>query len=126
PPRRLRRLQTLESVLADRLQHPEALVRVPEEALLHQRLERVQLGTSDLFRRLVGAAAGEDAQAGEETPLVLREQVVGPLNRRPERLLTRLSASAAFQQVQALGQALEDLGRREHARASGGQLDRQR
>jgi hypothetical protein len=65
-----RRLQPLGGVLADRLQHPEALVCAPQQALVDQRLQRVEVGLADLLRRLERAATAEDRQPREELPLL--------------------------------------------------------
>ena len=43
------------------------------------------------------------------------EQVVAPLDRRPQRLLARVGVAAALEQVEPPREALEDLRRREHA-----------
>ena len=53
-------------------------------------------------------------------------EVVAPRDRRPERLLSRLGVPTASQQVESLGEALEDLCGRECLRAGGGELDRER
>jgi hypothetical protein len=74
-------LEPLSRVLPDGLQHPVALVRVTDEALLNERLESVEVGVCDLFGGLERAAAGEDREAGEELPPSLREEAVGPLDR---------------------------------------------
>ena len=63
-------------VLADRLQHPEALAGVAQEALVDERLEEVEVGVADVFGGVEGAAAGEDGEAREELLFVLGEQVV--------------------------------------------------
>ena len=102
-------LQPFTRVLADRLQHPVALVREAEQALLDERLQRVEVGAADLLGGLQRAAAGEDGERAEETLLLLREQVVAPVDRRPQRLLSRVGVPAALQQVEPLGEALEDL-----------------
>ncbi len=69
PPRRLGK--KLGGVLADRLQHPVAAVGEAQEALLDQRLERVEVGVTDLLGGLERAAAREDGQAGEELLLLV-------------------------------------------------------
>ena len=53
-------------------------------------------------------------------------EVVAPRDRRPERLLPRIGVAAALQQVEALGEPLQDLRGRECPRAGGGELDRER
>ena len=64
-------LQPLDGELADRLEHPEALAGVPEEALVDERLEGVEVGAGDLLGCLEGAAAAEDGQPGEQALLLV-------------------------------------------------------
>src|SRR4051794_17190784 len=109
--------EPLDGVLANRLEHPEAALGVPDEALLDQRLERVQVGPGDIFGGLDRAAAGEDAERGEEPLLVGRQEVVAPGDRRAERLLARVGVAAAAEEVETLRQPLQDLSRRENRRA---------
>lgn len=61
--------ELLPRVLPDRLQHPVALVREAEEALLDEGLQGVEVGVCDLFRCLKRAAAGEDGEGAEEALL---------------------------------------------------------
>ena len=77
-------------------------------------------------RGLERAAAGEDGQAGEETLLLFREEVVRPFGRRPERLLAGVGVAAALQEIETPSETLEDLGRGERLRARSGELDSQR
>ena len=56
----------LPRVLADRLEHPVALVREAKQALLDERLQGVDVGITYLLCGLERAAAGEDGEAGEE------------------------------------------------------------
>ena len=74
--------------LADRLEHPVAVrsARVgapPHEALVDQRCEGVEVGAADLLRGFERAAAAEDRETREEIPLVGREEIVRPGDRRP-------------------------------------------
>ena len=69
-------MESLGGELADRLEHPEALAPVSQQALVDERLEDVEIGAADVFGRIKSAAAGEDRQAREELLLVLGEQVV--------------------------------------------------
>ena len=62
--------QLLRRVVADRLEHPVALVRATDETLLDERLQGVEIGVCNLRRGLERAAACEDGEAGEE--LLLR------------------------------------------------------
>src|SRR5438874_12489648 len=112
-------------ILADRLKHPEALIRVPEKALVHERLQRVEIGVRDPLGRLEGAAAAEDGKAGEQPLLVFREEVVAPIDRRAQRLLARPGVASCLEQIEPLRKTLEDLGRGEDARAGRGQLERE-
>jgi hypothetical protein len=49
----------------------------------------------------------------EQKPLVFAEEVVAPLDRRPQRLLTRLDSATRLEQVEARGEAFEQLLRRQ-------------
>ncbi|MGI8885491.1 MAG: hypothetical protein ACR2G9_01035, partial [Gaiellaceae bacterium] len=102
-------VEPLDCVLANRLQHPIALIREARQSLLDQRLEGVEIGTGDLLGGRERAAAGEDREAGKELLLLGREEVVAPLDRRSQRLLTRIGVAAALQQIEALGETLQDL-----------------
>ena len=120
-------LESLDGVLADRLQHPEALLRIPEQALVDERLQHVEVRADDLLGLLEGAAAAEDREPGEEGLLLIRQQVVRPLDRRPQGpLALGCVAGAAGQERQSALQTLEDLGRRERLRAGRRQLERKR
>ena len=48
--------ESLDGEFADRLEHPEALAGVPDEALLDERLERVEVGVGDRLRRRRGCS----------------------------------------------------------------------
>ena len=74
--------EPLRCKLSDRLEHPVALVRETEQALLDERLQGVEVGVRHLFRGLESAAAGEDREAREQPLLVPDEEVVAPLDRR--------------------------------------------
>ena len=49
-----------------------------------------------------------------------------PGDGRAQGLLARVSVPSALEHVEALGEALEDLLRRKHARSRGGELERER
>ena len=83
-------------------------------------------GFSDRLCRVQRAATREDGEGSEDTLLLLREELVAPGDRRPERLLPCLGVPAAFQQVEAIGEALQYLRGRERLRAGGSELDRER
>ena len=102
--------EPLDRVLANRLQHPEALVRVAHEALVDERLQRVEIGTGDVLGGIERAPAAEDGQVCEQVLLVRIEQLVGPLDRRAQRLLARVCVPPALEHVEPRREALEDLG----------------
>ena len=60
-----RRFEPLGGVFADGLQHPEALAGVAHQALVDQRLKRVDIGLSDLLSSDEGPATSKDSEAGE-------------------------------------------------------------
>ena len=63
-------LEPLERIVADRLEHPESLLAAADEALLEQRLQRVELGVADLLGCRERAPTGEDREAAKESPLL--------------------------------------------------------
>ena len=75
------------------------LVRAADEALVDERLERVEVGVGDRLGRLERAAAAEDREPREERAARLVQQVVAPLDRRAERLLARVGVAAALEEV---------------------------
>ena len=121
-----RPLETFERVLPNRFQHPVARIRKAHEALLDERLQGVELRACDFLGGLQRAAAGEDGEPPEEMPLHFREELVAPLDRRPQRLLAGVGVAAALQQVETLRQPLEDLEWRERLRSRRSELDGQR
>ena len=79
PPKLLgirRSSQRVGGELANRLQHPVAPVREANQALVHQRLERVDIRFCDFLGGLQRAAAREDGEPGEQPLLLLSQQVV--------------------------------------------------
>src|SRR5436190_9173800 len=122
------RLEQLACELPDRLQHPEAAaLPAAEQALLEQRLERVEVGLAHLLGRLDREAAGEDGEAAEQLLFRLVKELVAPLDRRAQRpLALRRVSSAAREDRQRALEALEQLVGREQARARRGELDRKR
>ena len=86
---RLGRLaETLRGELADRLQHGEAISLEPEQTLVDERMERVEVGCANTLGGGEVEAAGEDGEPAEEFLLVVAEQAVAPLDRRSEGALT--------------------------------------
>ena len=85
------------------------------------------IGAADRLGRLEGEAAGEYRQAREEGLLLLVQQVVRPVDQRPQRLLARLQrAVPAGQDLVAVVEPLVDVGDRERAHPRRCQLQRQR
>jgi hypothetical protein len=68
--------EALERVVADGFEHPEALVRVPHEALTDERLQGVEVGVRYLLGCFERTSAAEDRQSREEGSLAVVEQVV--------------------------------------------------
>jgi hypothetical protein len=95
--------EVLRGVLANRLEHPVTLARMANQTLVDERLQRVEIGLRDRLGGFESAAAEEDGEPAEEALLVLGEQVVAPLDRRPEGALPlRSVSSAAREEWQAL------------------------
>ena len=106
-------LELLERVLADRLEQPEARLAVRRRPTAgrgscrratraFERLRRTPFPRGrNGIRELERAAAGEDAEPGEERLLGRLEQVVAPVDRVPQRALALGQvAGAAGQQVE--------------------------
>src|SRR5438445_9867712 len=115
-------LQLLAGVLTDRLQHPIPLAGAAEEALVDQRLQEIEISAGDLFGGLERAAVREDRESPQQALLGVGKQLVGPFDRRPQRLLARVRVTAAAQKVEPLGNPLEDLPWGQDGRASRGEL----
>ncbi len=120
-------VEPLAGELADRVEHLEPLAGAHHERAVHQRLQRVEHVAGHLLGGLQRPAAGEHRQVRERAPLALVQQVVAPLDRRPQRALALgRVARAAGQQVEPAAEALEDRRRGEQPRAGGGELDGER
>src|SRR4051794_34642131 len=112
-------LQTLEGVLADGLQHRVALAVAPDQALVDERSDRVDVRLADRLGGLERAAADEHREPGEDTLLLDAQQLVAPRNRRPERpLALRRIPWASNEDRQTPVQAAQQVadGKRLHAR----------
>ena len=124
--------ELLGGVLADRLEHREAWLAVgvvghDSEAPPHQRVERVEVAAADRLDRLEPCAAREHGEAGEQALLVGLEQLVAPVDRRPQRLLTSRSVGgAADEEGEPLVEPFQDRLRRQEPDARGRQLDGER
>jgi hypothetical protein len=120
-------LELVDRVLPDRLEHRDAVPKPPYEALVEQRLERVEVGGTDIFGCLERAAAGENRQTREQLLLVVRQELVAPLDRRAQRpLALRQVTRARGEELEAVPEPLEDLPRRQHLHTRRGELERQR
>ena len=120
------RAEPFERVLADRLEHPEPLPGVAKKALVHEALERVEIGTGDRLGCVQRAPAGEYCEAGEELLLVVGEKLVAPVDRGAQGLLARVAVAPTSEEVEAFRKALEDLCGGKNGDASGCELDRER
>src|SRR5919109_1791694 len=110
-----RLLETLDGVLPDRLEHREALDLPPNEALVEQRRENVDVGLAHRLGGLECEPTREDGQSAEEPLLFGRTKLVTPLDRRPERLLTLWEvAPRGCQRRQPAIEPAEELTGRQH------------
>ncbi len=80
----------------------------------------------DRLGRVIRAATREDRKRAEERLLRRLEQVMRPLDSRPEGLLARIGVAARAEEIETLGQALEELLRREDERTGGCELQSER
>src|SRR5215203_4588606 len=87
-------VESLDRVFAHRLEHPKPVVLSPQEVLVDERVERVEVSVDHDLGRLERTAAHENAEPNKQTPLALVKQVVAPLNRCPQRLLTARRVAA--------------------------------
>ena len=79
--------EALACEFADRLEHREPPLPFPDEALVDERGQGVQVALAHGLGRLERPAPGEDREPRQSLLLVLLEQVVAPGDRRPQRLL---------------------------------------
>ena len=126
---------TLGGELADRLQHPEArlaeLVASLNQRLVEERLQCVDLPVGHRLNRGEGRAAREDAEAPEELPFLVRQEIVAPGDRAPERALARIGVAVPRRDIERGDvepgrEPLEELLDREEAEPRGRELQRER
>ncbi len=98
-----------------------------DEALVDERLQRVEVRAGDLLRRLERPPPGEDAERAKRALLGRGEQVIAPLDRGPQRALPLGSISrAAGQKRQAAVEAGDQRIWIERLQPRGCELDRKR
>src|SRR5262245_13735273 len=91
--------EPLVRVLADDLEHREAIATASHEALVDERAEILERRVADRFRGSECPASGEDAEPREQLLGARLEQVVAPVERHAQRLLMlRRVAAPAGQQ----------------------------
>ena len=133
-----RRLEAVERVLADGLEqviadHRAVLLR-NHERLVHERGQQVQRGhrpaaaaARHLLHRLEREAALEHAQAPEQRALVVRQELVAPVDGGAQRPVARQRRLVSVrEEVEAVREPGGDLLHRENAHARRGKLDRKR
>ena len=123
--------ETFACELADRLEHPVALLAeaaraTAKETLVEERAECVEIGVANSLRGLERAPAAKDAQAGEQPLLVLLEKVVRPRDRRPQRGVPFVGVPRALQYVEAVTEPLEELLRCQQLRPCRRELESER
>jgi len=74
-----------------------------------------EIGASDRLRGLQGPAPAKDGQPRKQRLVIRAQQVVRPLDRRPQGPLAGIGIPAALEEVEASRQAFQDLRRVEHA-----------
>ena len=106
--------QLLGRVLPNRLEHPVARRR-PRSSAPRATCRRAAragrarphvleaVARADRLGRLERPPAGEDREPAQERPLLLGEQVVAPVDRRPQRLLARRARAAPARQQRGSG-----------------------
>ena len=104
------RVELLDGMFPDGLEHPIPVARGLDEALLDERLERIELGLRDHLGRFEAEAGGEDPESSEEDLLRRRQELVRPLDGRPERPLAGVAVAGATE-VEPLADAVQDPGR---------------
>ena len=121
-------LEAFARKFSNRLEHEEpAFARLPQQALVDERREAVEVDLDNRFGCLEREAAGKDRHAGELRPFGLVEQLMAPFDRRAERPLSlRRVARPSRQELEPAPESTEDLGRRQDLYARGGQLDGER
>ena len=78
------------------------------------------------LRCLERAAALEDAEGAIEALLLIREQLVRPVDCGAEGLLARIAVAPRAEQVETVAEPLEQLIGRVHRRPRGRELERER
>src|ERR1035438_1896617 len=130
------RRQPLQTIFTNRFEHDEAglsggWLDLLQQALVHQRVDpleqvepEVAFRVADRLRCLERAPPDEDRKPSEELLLRRSEKIVAPIDRAPERLLTRRQVPRApCQQLQTLLQARSHGGRGKQLDSGGGKLD---
>ena len=122
-----RLLELLAGIVGDRLEHPQAAVRLDDERGVDERLELVE---RPLPRDRLGvgerAPAREDGEAPERLLRGLVEERVAPVDRRAERLLAlRAVARARGEELERVVEAVAQSFRSEQADARSGELERE-
>ena len=124
--------QLLQPVVPQRLQQPVAGAARPghrrHHRLINQAAQHAEGAfTAQRFRGRKAELSSHHRQAAEQAALVLIEQLVTPLHRGPQRLVTgRAVPAATGQQLKAPSQPLLDLAHAHQAGSRCRQLDRQR
>ncbi len=121
-------LELLGRVLANRLEHQEAVVRDRlQKAEIDERAQRVEVRVTNLLGGGKWEAPGKDREPAEEDLRLRVEQVVTPLDRCPQcSLVFRDVPGAAGEKGQGVIEALQKQIRAQELRARRGELDRER
>ena len=119
--------ESLESVLANRLEQGETALLPPNQTVLDQHADLVHRRVADGLGGLCREAAGEHGDSGESLLLRGVEQAEAPVEGRSQGLLARRRiAASARQQRQTRVESIEQLGKVEEPQARRGELDCER
>ena len=132
-----RRGQALGGVLANEVEHPEARDTCPalhhQQRLVHQALDLVEDlagndGTPGTHRRggFQVEAPREDRQPGKQLTLLVGEEFMTPVQRRPDGPVARIRPVPTTQQPQVVIKPISDFLNGQNANPSRGQLDSER
>lgn len=120
------RLELLQRVLPNGVEHAVAPLLTADEALVHERAERVERRATYGLDRVESEAANKDGKPPKQLLLGLVEQLEAPVDRAAESpLAVRAVARPCGQELEPVLEAREDRAGGEHLHTSRRELDRE-